>query len=168
VFFTWIGTQAVEIVLDGLRGRHPDDDDDEGEWAKYLAGKFAGFWTGMIPLGRDAADSLLHGWKDGLTGAGRGPQVMPQTVRDVLRAIDGKENAGKHAVTGAVRNAGYAAGLPPDPVPRIIKTVRDYADGTTPEREIRKFIAGKEERNNSEPPTPVTAPAIGSGVQVNA
>jgi hypothetical protein len=138
VFFAWIGTQAFEIALDALRDRLPDDDDDE--WGKYLAGKFTGFWTGMIPLARDAADALLHGWDYELTGVGRGPQVMVKTVQDVFRAMEGKENAGKRAAVGAARSAGYAAGLPLEPVAQIIRMVWDYADGTTPEMEIRRTL----------------------------
>jgi hypothetical protein len=139
LFFAWIGTQACEIALDALRDRTPDDDDDD-EWAKYLAGKFTGFWTGMIPLARDAADALIHGWDYELTGVGRGPQVMVKTVQDVLRAMEGRENALKRAAVGAARSAGYAAGLPLEPVAQIIKMVADYADGATPEMEIRKAL----------------------------
>ncbi|MDR2160817.1 MAG: hypothetical protein LBO77_01570 [Desulfovibrio sp.] len=141
LFWAWFGTQAMEIILDALRDTGPDDDDDEKEWAKYLAGKFAGFWAGMIPLGRDIFNAKLHGWNLEFVKGSRGVVEivnLPGKVIDLL-AGDGEE-AGKKAAVGAVRSLGYALHIPTEPAAQALKMVWDYMDGTTPELEIRKMI----------------------------
>jgi hypothetical protein len=141
LFWAWFGTQAMEIALDALRGRGPDEDDDEKEWAKYLAGKFAGFWAGMIPLGRDVFDAKLHGWKPEFVKGTRGVVEIANLPGKVIELLAGDdEEAGKKTAIGAVRSIGYALKAPTEPVAQALKMVWDYIDGTTPEMEIRKML----------------------------
>ncbi len=140
LFWAWFGTQAMEIVLDGLRGRGPEDDDDEKEWAKYLGGKFAGFWAGMIPLGRDIFDAKLNGRGLEFMKGARAVNELASLPGKLLDMAQGKKDAGKKAAVGAVRAAGYATNTPTEPAAQILKTVWDYMDGTTPELEVRKLV----------------------------
>ncbi len=140
LFWAWFGTQAMEIVLDGLRGRGPEDDDDEKEWAKYLGGKFAGFWAGMIPLGRDIFDARLNGRGLEFMKGARAVNELASLPGKLLDMAQGKKDAGKKAAVGVVRAAGYATNTPTEPAAQILKTVWDYMDGTTPELEVRKLV----------------------------
>ena len=141
LFWAWFGSQAMEIALDALRGRGPDEDDDEKEWGKYLAGKFAGFWTGMLPLGRDMFDAALRGGNPDFVKGTRGVKEivnLPGKIIDVVESGEGED--AKKAALGAVRSAGYALCLPTEPAAQALEMVWDYMDGTTPEMEIRKRL----------------------------
>ncbi len=140
LFWAWFGSQAMEIALDALRGRGPDDDDDEKEWAKYLGGKFVGFWAGMIPLGRDIFDAKLNGRGLDFVKGARGVTELASLPNKILNLADGKEGAAKKAAIGAIRATGYAANTPTEPAAQLLKTVWDFIDGTTPELELRKLV----------------------------
>lgn len=139
LFWAWFGSQAMEIALDVLvRGRGPDDDD---EWGKYLAGKFVGFWSGMVPLGRDAADALMRGQeKMDSFRILRGFNEFLRTISKSIDAVQGDKGAAEKAAVSLVRSIGYATGTPTEPAAQILKTVWDYMDGTTPEIEWRKLL----------------------------
>jgi hypothetical protein len=143
LFSAWIGTQALEIVLDGLRGRWPDDDDGDGaeeEWLKYLAGKFVGFWAGMIPLLRNISYGK-KGLEFELTGIDRGMDSTASAINNLVKLFqDSGESSGKKAAVNAVRAAGYATKIPTEPIAQILQMIWNYMDGTTPELEIRKAL----------------------------
>ena len=142
LFWCWFGTQAIEVALDAMRGRTPDDDDDdEKAWAKYLGGKFLGFWTGMIPMGRDIANAALSGRDYSISPVeGVGDTLLNAARKMKDFAEDSSGDAAKKLAVGATRALGYVSGTPLEPVAQTIKTVWDYMDGTTPELEIRKVL----------------------------
>lgn len=144
LFWTWLMSQNVEILLDWIRDRTPDEDDDDDEWSKYLAGKYFGFWAGMVPLGGRGLDALISGRPFEATSAFKGGDIFTNTVGELVKAATDEEGEGegrtKKITVNAVRTIGYAAHLPTEPVAQILKEAWDYVDGTEPEVEIRKTL----------------------------
>jgi len=147
-FWAWFGTQTLEIAIDVfIRGRYPGAGDDEGadliEWLRYFASKYLGFWSGMVPLGRDAADYLISGGRNQVAEFSplRGLAEFAETGNQAKNIIIGDdEKAFKKFTVSAIRSTGHAAQLPTEPVAQVIKKVWDYMDGTDPEIEIIKMV----------------------------
>ena len=142
LFYVWILSQSWEIVLDGLRDRLPDDDEEKESWGAYLFGKFGGFWTGMVPVLGSTFNSLVGGRDFHMSSVDGAIETAIRTTRrtgKVLTSGDSGKQA-KALVIGGVETLGYASNMPLKPVAATIKEFWDYVDGTEPELELRKLI----------------------------
>jgi hypothetical protein len=137
--FAWIGSAAMEILLDTMRDRVPDED-DEKKRRQYFVSKMVNFWSGMIPLVRNFADAVISGREIDFLQGTRGFSEWANTVNQAINIYDGKRNAEKKLAVSAIRSVGYATGAPLEWAAQVTKEVWDYMDGTDPELELRKLL----------------------------
>jgi hypothetical protein len=138
--WTFFGATTFEILLNQLCGKGPDSDDDEEEWIRYLGSKYLGFWTGQIPILRDATAYIMNRQSFDFSSIFRGPIEITQAVQNLVRVGTGNVDKADELAVGLVRSLGYAKLIPTEPVAQALDHVLSVINDEDPDKTIRQIL----------------------------
>jgi len=127
----WFVPALMEEII---RGRMPDDDDDDESWLKWLIGTLAWYPTATVVGVRDLANYMERKIATGradfsLTPVAEAPEKIANALLIPIKAIDDEKEVTRGDLRDAVLAVGYVAKLPARQVWQTGEALHDWATG---------------------------------------
>jgi hypothetical protein len=110
------------VMVAAIRGRLPDEEDEDDDWATFVAKETALSFMSTIPFVRDAASVF-----SGFSGGGAYGSMIEEISKPFLEVAQGE--ADKPLVKSVINATGLATGLPSTAINRLVDAGWRQAEG---------------------------------------